>query len=262
MNSPEEMAALIEYNTAEFFLELGHLNNDEICDISKIKYIFSKNWQSRIFMANFRESNATKNINQIISRTKELNIPVLWFVTPMNHPQNLQNILKDSGFIYQNDWRGMAIDLETVPEKFNVPEDMGIKEVLNLKELKIWTDVLVESFQFPKLITSYKKYFIKAGLNNLNFCYYLGFFKEKPVATSIFFKGKEAAGIFYIGTVPHARGKGIAESMVRHILNEAKNHSYNICALQASELGYPLYKKIGFKKYFVTNIHKLNRSIQ
>ena len=261
MNFPEDITHLIDYNTAEFFLYLGRLNNDEICDSSEIKYIFSKNWQSRIFMANFNESSASENIEQVISRIKELNIPVLWFVTPMSRPRNLQSILKEHGFKYQNNWRAMAIDLKTMPERFNTPEGLEIKEVLNLEELKTWTDVLVESFEFSKISRSYKKYFINAGIENLNFHYYLGFFNGKPAASSILFKGKHAAGLFYIGTLHEFRGKGIAEAMVRHILIKAQNHGYAVSVLQASELGYPLYKKIGFEKYFTTNIYKLNTII-
>lgn len=254
----DQISNLIEYNTAEFFLNLGRLNNDEIIDTQEIKYIFTKKWQSRIFMANFNESNASKNITQIISRLKKLNIPVMWFVSPMSRPQNLECLLKDHGFTCQNNWKAMAIDLKTFQESLNIPEGMEIKKVLNLEELKIWTDILVKSFEFP-IVESYKKYFISTGLENLNFNYYIGFFNGKPVATSIFFKGKEAAGIFYIGTLHEARGKGIAKAMVNHILNKAKNHKYNFCTLQASELGYPVYKKIGFKEYYVNKIYKWNK---
>jgi|GEM_PF-2104665 len=257
MNSQSKLVNLIDNTTAEFFLELGRLNKDEVLDIPEIKYIFTKNWQSRIFMTNFSELNASKNIIHVISRIKELKIPVLWFVTPMSRPKNLKKILKDHGFTYQNNWRAMAIDLKTVSERFNVPEGMTIKEVLNLEDLKIWTDVLVKSFEFPIIVESYKKYFINAGLENLNFHYYLGLFNDKPVSSSVLFKGDRAAGIFYIGTIPKARGKGLAKTMVYYILNKARNEGYDISILQASEMGYPLYKKVGFKEYYTTKIYKL-----
>lgn len=253
--SRKTIATLIEYNTAKYFLNLGRLNNDEVHDTPEIKYIFTKNWQSRVFMANFNESSASANIMQVVSRIKELNIPVLWFVTPMSHPTNLQSLLKDHGFTYQNEWKSMAIDLKTVPERFNIPEGMEIKEVLNLEELKTWTDVLVESFEFPKIAESYKKYFINLGTPNLNFHYYLGLFNENPVASAVLFEGKGAAGIFYVGTVREAREKGIAKAIVHYSLNKAKNEGYNISILQASEMGYPLYKKIGFKEYYTTKIY-------
>lgn len=253
--SGEIIANLIEYNTAKFFLNLGCLNDDEICDTPEIKYIFTRNWQSRVFMANFNELSASSSIMQVISRIKELNIHILWFVSPMSCPKNLQSILKDHGFKYQNEWNAMAIDLKSVPESFNIPEGMEIKEVRDLGELKTWTDILVESFEFPKIAASYKKYFINAGLENLNFHYYLGFLNGKPVATSVLFNGKGAAGIFYIGTLPKVRRQGIAKAMVNYLLSEAKNRGYDISILQASEMGYPLYKNIGFKKYYTTKIY-------
>ncbi len=255
MDTDQEIAHLIEYNTAKFFLNLGHLNGDEVFDTSEIKYIFTKNWQSRVFMANFNESSAHSNIMHVISRIKELNIHVLWFVSPMSHPRNLGNILKDHGLTYRNEWKAMAVDLETVTESFNIPEGIEIKEVLNLEELKIWTDILVKSFEFPEIVESYKKYFINAGLEGLNFHYYLGFLNGKPVTTDVLFNGEKAAGLFYIGTVPEARGQGIAKTMVNYLLSESKNKGYSISILQASEMGYPLYKKIGFKKYYTTKIY-------
>ncbi|HEX3014403.1 MAG TPA: GNAT family N-acetyltransferase [Methanobacterium sp.] len=253
--SDEIIASLIEYNTAKYFLNLGLLNDDEICDTPEIKYIFTKNWQSRVFMANFKESNASSSIMKVVSRIKELNIHVLWFVSPMSRPENLQNILKDHGFSYRNEWKAMAIDLKTVPESFDIQEGMEIKEVLNLNELKIWTDILVKSFEFPEIVISYKKYFIKAGLKDLNSHYYLGFLNGKPVATGVLFNGEGAAGLFYIGTIPKARKQGIAQTMVYYLLNKAKNRGYGISVLQASEMGYPVYKKIGFKKYYTTEIY-------
>lgn len=254
--SEEDTANLIEYNTAKFFLNLGRLNGDEICDAPEIKYIFTKNWFSRIFMANFNESDLSISIEQIISRIKKLNISASWYITPQSYPVNLQNTLKDYGFTYKYDWSAMAIDLENVPESFDFPEGMAIKEVLNLDELGTWTDILVKSFEFPEIVQSYKKYFINAGLELINSHYYLGFLNGKPVSTCVLFDGEGAAGLFYIGTVPEARKQGIAKAMVCYLLNTAKKKGYSISVLQASEMGYPVYKKIGFKKYYTTKIYR------
>ncbi len=47
----DTVAHSIEYNTAKYFLTLGRLNHDEVCDTPGIKCIFTKNWFNRIFMA-------------------------------------------------------------------------------------------------------------------------------------------------------------------------------------------------------------------
>ena len=254
--SEEDIANLIEYNTAKFFLNLGRLNGDEICDAPEIKYIFTKNWFSRIFMANFNESDLSTHIEQIVSMIRNLNISASWYITPQSCPVYLQNTLKDYGFTYKDDWSAMAFDLENVPESFDSPEGMEIKEVLNLEELKIWTDILVKSFEFSEIVQSYKKYFINAGLESPNSHYYLGFLNGKPVATGVLFDGEGAAGLFYIGTVTEARRQGIAKAMVCYLLSTAKKKGYSISVLQASEMGYPVYKKIGFKKYYTTKIYR------
>ncbi len=57
------------------------------------------------------------------------------------------------------------------------------------------------------------------------------------------------------------RRKRIAKSLVCHILSEAKNKGYAISVLQASAMGYPLYKKIGFKKYYTTKIYNIKNLI-
>ena len=256
MGTDQETASLIEYNTAEFFLNLGFLNGDEVCNNPKIKYIFTKNWFNRIFMANFNESDVSTNIEQIVSRIKKLNISASWYTTPQSRPLNLENLIKEHGFTYQEDWKAMAIDLEIVPENFNIPFGMEIKEVFSLNELETWADVLVESFEFSKIVGSYKKYFIEAGLKDSNSHYYLGFLNGKPAATGVLFEGKGAAGLFYIGTIPTARRKGIAKAMVNYLLSQARNRGYPISILQASEMGYPVYKKIGFKKYYTTKIYR------
>lgn len=256
MDTHHEIYSLIEYNTAKFYLNLGCLNGDDVCDTPKIKYIFTKNWFSRIFMANFNEFDLSTSIEQIVSRIKKLNISASWYITPQSRPANLQNFLKDYGFTHKDDWSAMAIDLKIIPKSFNFPEGMEIKEVLNPDELKTWTDILVKSFEFPEIIQSYKKYFINAGLKSPNSHYYLGFLNGKPVATGVLFDGEGAAGLFYIGTIPTARRKGIAKTMVNYLLNEAKSRGYPISILQASEMGYPLYKKIGFKKYYTTKIYR------
>jgi predicted acetyltransferase len=92
--------------------------------------------------------------------------------------------------------------------------------------------------------------------NNLNFNYYLGYLGETPVASSILFKGNETAGIYYVGTLHEARNRGIAKAMTNNLLKNAKTEGYKISVLHASERGCPLYKNIGFKKYYNMNIYK------
>jgi predicted GNAT family acetyltransferase len=47
--------------------------------------------------------------------------------------------------------------------------------------------------------------------------------------------------------VPEARGKGIGATMTLKPLQEARSMGYGVGILQSSEMGYPVYKRLGFK---------------
>jgi predicted acetyltransferase len=70
------------------------------------------------------------------------------------------------------------------------------------------------------------------------------------VATSALVLDSGVAGIYAVATIPEARGKGIGRIMTVLPLVEAKQLGFRLGILQASSMGYSLYKKIGFREVF------------
>jgi predicted acetyltransferase len=64
-------------------------------------------------------------------------------------------------------------------------------------------------------------------------------------------------GLHGLSTAPDERGKGYAKAMQRFRLKLAKDRGYSIAVLQASDQGYPLYKKLGYKECGVFSEFKL-----
>jgi GNAT superfamily N-acetyltransferase len=54
------------------------------------------------------------------------------------------------------------------------------------------------------------------------------------------------AGVFLVGTIPEARGRGLARRLLLHALHGACAAGATVSTLQSSRLGYPVYRHLGY----------------
>ena len=79
--------------------------------------------------------------------------------------------------------------------------------------------------------------------------HYLGRLAGEPVATATTFFGAGVAGIYFVCTVERARRRGIGAGVTLAALREARDLGYTISVLGSSEMGYPVYRRLGFEEY-------------
>jgi predicted acetyltransferase len=91
---------------------------------------------------------------------------------------------------------------------------------------------------------------------------YLGYFDDTPVATSFLHMGGSSAGLWWVVTLEKVRRSGIGTWMTVNSLREAHEKGYNLGVLYATELGYPIYKKLGFKDYYTLQNYIYNPTNQ
>jgi GNAT superfamily N-acetyltransferase len=53
--------------------------------------------------------------------------------------------------------------------------------------------------------------------------------------------------VWFVATLPHARGKGLAAGILRRLLLDARERGQRTASLQASPAGRPLYERLGFR---------------
>lgn len=57
------------------------------------------------------------------------------------------------------------------------------------------------------------------------------------------------AGLYWVGTLPRARNRGLAAACVQFLTNHAFELGARAVVLQASEAGAPLYRRLGFEEF-------------
>jgi GNAT superfamily N-acetyltransferase len=75
---------------------------------------------------------------------------------------------------------------------------------------------------------------------------YGGFLDDEPVATSVAIRSQNAVGIYAVGTAESARRRGIGSAMTWAAIEAGREWSASAAVLQASAMGEPVYRAMGF----------------
>ena len=172
---------------------------------------------------------------------------ITWWLEPDVPRESWEAILVPHGFHFTEDTPGMAAELSKLNEDIKSPAGLEIRTVSNEADLMTWSKIFNVGYGFPEgwipLV-----YEFTAGLGlDLPVRNYLASLDGKIVATSTLFCGAGAAGIYCVATLPEARGKGIGAAITLKPLQDARDLGYRVGVLQSSEMGYNVYKKLGFE---------------
>jgi len=75
----------------------------------------------------------------------------------------------------------------------------------------------------------------------------------RPVATALLHMNHGVALLNWVGTVPDARGRGLAAAMTRVASNAGFDAGCRMASLQATEMGEPVYRRLGYRE--ITRYH-------
>jgi hypothetical protein len=71
-----------------------------------------------------------------------------------------------------------------------------------------------------------------------------------PVATAMTYESDGVASLQWVGTVPSARTAGLGAVVTIRATNVAFEHGASSCTLQASPMGEPLYRRLGYETIY------------
>lgn len=67
-------------------------------------------------------------------------------------------------------------------------------------------------------------------------------------------------GVYYVGTLPEARGRGLSTGLMRQALRDGRERGATTTSLQATAMGRPVYGRLGFRELGVIEMWERRRT--
>ena len=181
------------------------------------------------------------------------------WLNPQLKRSDWESVLSGFGFGFSDGTPGMAIDLQALPESASIPQGLEIRIVEDETSMRAWAHVFTLGYGMPPdwenmIFDVWFRLGLDFPVRN-----YLGYLDGKPVSTSTVFYGAGVAGIYDVATLPEARGRGLGSALTLAPLLDAQQAGYRIGTLQSSEMGFGVYKHMGFQHLCQIENFYLNR---
>ena len=250
--SDASIPEVIEANGAEFLMEIGRAAGGEVRDDGRVRWAIGNSpidFFNCVAFADLDAEEADREITASIERMRAQEVPGSWHVGPLMRPRDLGARLLAHGFEYRGDDAGMAVDLQELPKVMAVPSDFAVERIRNEAGLGEWAATFGLGFGIgPAEAGWMEEMFRKLGFED-PWRHYLGRLGGEPVATSALFFAAGVAGVYCVSTVDHARRRGIGAAVTLAALRGARDLGYGLAVLTSSEMGYSVYRKLGFVEY-------------
>lgn len=131
------------------------------------------------------------------------------------------------------------------------PDGIEISQVRSADDADAFWRVATEAYASigfpPEIFAHYEDH---EGLSADNVASFLARQEGEPVGISMTIVSHGVAGIYWIGSTEQARGRGLGETMTATAVNAGLAMGGKIVSLQASPMGEPLYRRMGFETVF------------
>jgi GNAT superfamily N-acetyltransferase len=189
-------------------------------------------------------------IADVIERCGARRVPAQWCTGPATRPIDLPARLLAHGFTLAGEDVGMAVDLQAFDDSLPAPEGLYIERVHDRAGLEAWSRLAPKPPADPAIVAAYVDLFTHFGIGPEGpFHLYVGWWRDEPVAISSLLTAVGVGGVYYVITAPQARRRGIGTAMTLAALRTARALGYRVGVLQASPMGEPVYRRLGFKEY-------------
>jgi GNAT superfamily N-acetyltransferase len=159
-----------------------------------------------------------------------------WTVWAPEGDTDTAAFLKSRGHALDADPAMMALDLRSYAPAFPLPDwkPATVEELARINEAAYpWQDGTLE------------RAILEAAFDDNEFRLYVT--QDAAVLGINDFEGD--AGVFFVATLPEARGRGLAGGLLAAALVQARDRGCDLSTLQATKLGEPVYARLGYQRF-------------
>jgi GNAT superfamily N-acetyltransferase len=149
--------------------------------------------------------------------------------------------------------------LERRAGKAEPPDGAALRRVTSVEDATGFWQVAAAAYVSngfpPETFSYYEDY---EGLWADNVATFLAHVDNRPAAIAMTIVTRGVAGIYWVGTTEETRGRGLARALTATAVNAGFEMGAEIASLQASPMGEPVYRRMGFETIF--NYHLFMQS--
>ena len=218
-----------------------------------------------VLSARFTPEDADRRIAHIVAAYVGAGTGCIWWVGPSDTPPDLRSRLAAAGLTLEGTAPAMAADLADIPLDEAAPDGLEIVPVTDaatLDEFLLiieadwvdWTGGEPTAVQ-QRTLAAWRTQIPPKLAHEPVPLRWIGRADGRVVATSRIAIGAGVAGLYAISTLSAYRGRGFGRAMTIAALRAARSIGYRIAVLQASDLGYGVYRRLGFRELFQYDVY-------
>ncbi|MFN3820256.1 GNAT family N-acetyltransferase [Blastomonas sp.] len=170
-----------------------------------------------------------------------------WWVGPDSHPSTLEVLLQCGGTL-QGSMPVYIRPLDELPT-LTVPDGVSIDEIAGAAALDEWVACMAPSMGIPPGELERMKHAEHSRLDRPGqYRRFAARLDGRMIGTSAMFEAEGVAGIYTCSTAEPFRRQGIGAALTVAAARAAPEHGLDHATLQATPLGEPVYRRLGFRK--------------